>query len=127
MRGPGRDAPPGGTAQGFLLKDENKAQVKVYERPVRAARPPLPYIKTLAVRNGLSLLECDLITGRTPPDPGPVRSRRHPLLGDGKYGRERDNKQYGRSYQALYSYKLRFEFTTRRRMPERTQRAGMDR
>lgn len=47
-----------------------------------------------------------------PPDPGPVRAAGHPLLGDGKYGRERDNKQYGRSYQALYSYKLRFEFTT---------------
>ena len=36
----------------------------------------------------------------------------HPLLGDGKYGRERDNKQYGRSFQALYSYKLEFTFPT---------------
>ena len=36
----------------------------------------------------------------------------HPLLGDGKYGRERDNKKYGRSFQALYSYKLAFTFPT---------------
>ena len=36
----------------------------------------------------------------------------HPLLGDGKYGSERQNKRYGRSYQALYSYRLEFCFTT---------------
>ena len=47
-----------------------------------------------------------------PPDPRPVRRRRHPLLGDGKYGRERDNKKYGRSFQALYSYKLAFTLPT---------------
>ena len=36
----------------------------------------------------------------------------HPLLGDGKYGSNRVNKEKGYKYQALYSYKLRFEFTT---------------
>ena len=37
----------------------------------------------------------------------------HPLLGDGKYGRERENKKFGRTGgQALYSYKLAFHFTT---------------
>ena len=34
----------------------------------------------------------------------------HPLLGDGKYGKL--DKRYSRSYQALYSYKLTFRFTT---------------
>ena len=38
--------------------------------------------------------------------------RQDPLLGDGKYGRERDDKRYDRRYQALYSYKLSFDFTT---------------
>ena len=33
-----------------------------------------------------------------------------PLLGDGKYGKL--DKRYDRRYQALYSYKLRFRFTT---------------
>ena len=33
-----------------------------------------------------------------------------PLLGDGKYGRL--DKRYDRKYQALYSYKLTFRFTT---------------
>ena len=45
-----------------------------------------------------------------PSDSGPVR--RHPLIGDGKYGSERENRKYGRHGQALYSYKLTFRFTT---------------
>ena len=35
-----------------------------------------------------------------------------PLLGDGKYGSERFNKDYEEKGQALYSYKLRFDFPT---------------
>ena len=34
----------------------------------------------------------------------------HPLLGDNQYGDRRRNEKYGRSYQALYAYKLRFAF-----------------
>ena len=64
--------------------------------------------RTLKVRDGLSLVECDLITGRTHQIRAQFAAAGHPLLGDGKYGRERD----GRKYQALYSYKLRFDFTT---------------
>ena len=47
-----------------------------------------------------------------PPDPAQFAAAGHPLLGDGKYGSERQNKRYGRSYQALYSYRLEFCFTT---------------
>jgi 23S rRNA pseudouridine955/2504/2580 synthase len=36
----------------------------------------------------------------------------HPLLGDGKYGTNALNKACGFPYQALYSYKLEFHFTT---------------
>ena len=36
----------------------------------------------------------------------------HPLLGDGKYGVNRDEKRRGYKYQALYSYMLTFCFTT---------------
>ena len=35
----------------------------------------------------------------------------HPLLGDGKYGKLRDDKKMGFNKQALYSYKLKFNFT----------------
>ena len=35
----------------------------------------------------------------------------HPLVGDGKYGINREDRQRGYKYQALYSYKLRFSFS----------------
>ena len=108
----GKMSPPQGELKGFLLKDEDKAQVKVYHHPVPGGKTALTLYKTLAVENGLSLVECDLITGRTHQIRAQFADAGHPLLGDGKYGRERDNRQYGRTYQALYSYKLKFQFTT---------------
>ena len=104
--------PRKGELQGFILKDENKAQVKVYDHPVPGGKTALTLYNTLATEGGLSLVECDLITGRTHQIRAQFAAAGHPLLGDGKYGRERDNRPFGRSYQALYSYKLRFEFTT---------------
>ena len=108
----GEMRPRKGELKGFILKDENKAQVKVYDHPVPGGKTALTLYNILATEGGLSLVECDLITGRTHQIRAQFAAAGHPLLGDGKYGRERDNRPFGRSYQALYSYKLRFEFTT---------------
>ena len=108
----GRMAPSQGKLEGFLLKDEDKAQVKVFSRPVPGGKSAATLYKTLKVNRGLSLVECELLTGRTHQIRAQFAAAGHPLLGDGKYGRERDNKQYGRSFQALYSYKLAFTFPT---------------
>ena len=59
---------------------------------------------------GLSLVECELITGRTHQIRAQFAHAGHPLLGDGKYGKL--DKRYDRNYQALYSYKLTFTVTT---------------
>ena len=108
----GRMTPPQGKLEGFLLKDEDKAQVKVFSRPVPGGKSAATLYKTLKVNRGLSLVECELLTGRTHQIRAQFAASGHPLLGDGKYGREKDNKQYGRSFQALYSYKLEFTFPT---------------
>ena len=108
----GEMKPREGQLKGYILKDEDKAQVKVYDRPVPGGKTSVTLYKTLAVRNGLSLVECDLITGRTHQIRAQFAAAGHPLLGDGKYGREKENKKYDRKFQALYSYKLRFDFTT---------------
>ena len=108
----GRMTPPQGKLEGFLLKDEDRAQVKVFSRPVPGGKSAATLYKTLKVNRGLSLVECELLTGRTHQIRAQFAAAGHPLLGDGKYGRERDNKQYGRSFQALYSYKLTFAFPT---------------
>jgi 23S rRNA pseudouridine955/2504/2580 synthase len=46
------------------------------------------------------------------PDPRPDGPRGWPLLGDGKYGSERFNRGFEEKGQALYSYRLRFDFPT---------------
>ena len=103
---------PAGRLEGYILKDEAKKQVTVSSRPRPGAKTAVTLYETLAVRNGLSLVRCQLITGRTHQIRAQFAAAGHPLLGDGKYGSERQNKRYGRSYQALYSYRLEFCFTT---------------
>ena len=100
--------PREGRLKGYILKDGDRAQVRVYDRPVPGGRTAVTLYRTLESRDGLSLMECDLITGRTHQIRAQFAAAGRPLLGDGKYGRERD----GRPYQALYSYKLKFRFTT---------------
>ena len=108
----GRMDPPEGRLEGYLSKDESKNQVTVHKTPVPGGRTAVTLYKTLETRNGLSLVECELVTGRTHQIRAQFAAAGHPLLGDGKYGRNRDNKRYDRKFQALWSYKLVFSFTT---------------
>ncbi len=108
----GRMSPPQGRLEGYIFKDEVKKQVYVRKRPEPGAKTAVTGYRTLASRDGLSLVECDLITGRTHQIRAQFAAAGHPLLGDGKYGSERENRRYGRHGQALYSYQLTFQFTT---------------
>ena len=108
----GRMAPPEGRLRCFLLKDEGKKQVAVYHRPVPGGKSAETLYRTLETRGELSLVEAELLTGRTHQIRASFADAGHPLLGDGKYGNERENRRYGRHGQALYSYKLAFRFTT---------------
>ena len=60
----------------------------------------------------MSLLEVELLTGRTHQIRAHMAAIGHPLLGDGKYGKLAADKKLGFNKQALYSYKLTFNFTT---------------
>ena len=75
-------------------------------------RTAVTLYRTLAKNRDLSLVECRLVTGRTHQIRAQFAAAGHPLLGDGKYGKEKVNRRYGRSGQALWSYKLAFRFTT---------------
>ena len=68
------------------------------------------YYRTLKSKNDLSLLEIELLTGRTHQIRAHMASIGHPLLGDGKYGKLKEDKKLGFNKQALYSYKLTFTF-----------------
>lgn len=68
--------------------------------------------RTLCSKGSLSLVECRLLTGRTHQIRAQMANKGWPLLGDGKYGRERFNKDFEEKGQALYSYRIRFDFPT---------------
>ena len=106
----GTPRPAEGVLKGYLVKDAKKNRVFVSDRPQPGSKSCETRYKVLASANGLSLVECELITGRTHQIRAQFAHAGHPLLGDGKYGKL--DKRFDRTYQALYSYKLTFTFTT---------------
>ena len=99
-----------GSLKGYLFKDAKKNKVFVTDSPQPGSKTCQTNYRVLATQKGLSLVECELITGRTHQIRAQFAHAGHPLLGDGKYGKL--DKKYDRNYQALYSYKLSFCFTT---------------
>ena len=108
----GKMTPPEGKIECFLLKDEAKKLVSVHRRPVPGGTTAVTLYKTLQHREGLSLVEVELLTGRTHQIRASFADLGYPLLGDGKYGRGEVNRRYNETRQALYSYYLKFDFTT---------------
>ena len=106
----GLPRPKEGSLKGYLFKDAKKNRVFVTDTPQSGAKSCQTNYKVLASNKELSLVECELITGRTHQIRAQFAHAGHPLLGDGKYGKL--DKRYDRNYQALYSYKLTFRFTT---------------
>ena len=106
----GTPKPQVGTLSGYLFKDAAKNRVYVTKESQKGSKTCITKYRVLASKNGLSLVECELVTGRTHQIRAQMAAAGHPLLGDGKYGKL--DKRYDRTYQALYSYKLMFDFKT---------------
>lgn len=99
------------TLKGFLKKDEKTKTVRVYDKnPPRDAKTIITKYRILKTKPDSSLVEVELLTGRTHQIRAHFAHIGHALIGDGKYGQNKADRARGYKYQALYSYKLRFSF-----------------
>ena len=99
------------TLNGYLIKDEKLNKVRVYDdNPPRGAKNIITKYRVIATKGTDALVEVELLTGRTHQIRAHMAHIGHPLVGDGKYGVNKGDRANGYKFQALYSYKLRFNF-----------------
>ncbi|KXG78965.1 RluA family pseudouridine synthase [Thermotalea metallivorans] len=101
-----------GELKGYLLKDERGNKVKIAEKEENGKDIHTMY-RPLKTNKDYSLLEVEIITGRTHQIRLHLSAIGHPIVGDPKYGDKSINqvmkKKFGLENQFLHAYRISFE------------------
>lgn len=96
----------------YIIKDEEKNRVSIASKGEEESKKIVTGVRSLKVKNGYSLVEVELVTGRTHQIRIHLSSLGYPIVGDRKYGDKNVNNQFKKEYninnQILHSYKLEF-------------------
>ena len=98
-----------GTLTHYLFKDAKQNRVFLSEEAKKGAKTAVMSYRVKAKKNGLSLVECDLLTGRTHQIRSQLAHIGHPILGDDKYGKKEINRRYKEKGQLLCAWRISFE------------------
>ena len=97
--------------EAYLFKDQKKSQVYISDTFKKGYQKIITRYTVLEKRkNNTALLDVEIETGRTHQIRAHLSHIGYPIIGDGKYGKNEINKQFGKKYQMLCSYKLKFHF-----------------
>ncbi len=98
------------TLKAYLFKDSKKSSVIISDVPKKGYQEIITRYKILEEdkKNNTALLEVELITGRTHQIRAHLAHIGYPIIGDGKYGINKVNKEFGKKYQELEAFKLVF-------------------
>ena len=101
-----------GILEGYLTKDEELNKVKITDEEKDDSKRIITKVKVLKTSGKYSLLEIELITGRTHQIRAHLSNIGHPVVGDVKYGNKAVNnyfrEKYGLESQFLHAYKIEF-------------------
>lgn len=96
--------------KGFLIKDEDRNLVDISDEQGEGSKEIHTKFRVIMSKGGYSLLEVELITGRTHQIRSTLQTMGYPVIGDRKYGKSDVNdefrKKYGLENQWLHGYRM---------------------